>query len=77
MSDEQKVNKALGARIKEIREGKKLSQMTVAYEAEMSLSHFSKIENGHHGPGIWALVRIAKALKVKPSELISSLDGFK
>lgn len=76
MSDEQDILKALGARIKQIREGKGLSQMAVAYESEMSLSHFSKIENGHHGPGVWVLVKIARAMKVKPSEIITALDRF-
>lgn len=76
MNSEQEILKSIGVRIKTIREQKKLSQMDVAYKAEMSISHFSKIENGHHVTGLLVLIRIALALGVKFSELTADMDDY-
>lgn len=76
MNLEQEIKTALGDRIKELREAKGLSQMEVAYRCEMSMSHLSKIENGHTAPGVLVMVRLAKALGISFTEIGSSLDPF-
>jgi transcriptional regulator with XRE-family HTH domain len=55
--------------MREIRTERRLSQETVALEAEMDPSWISHIEAGRRNPS-WATVeRIAKALGVRVSEL--------
>jgi len=76
MNSEQQALNALGKRIKDIREGKDLSQMDVAYKCEMSMSHLSKIEHGRNVPGLLVLIRIALALGVKFRELAQDMDDF-
>lgn len=76
MSNEQDILKQLGKKIQQLREDKGLSQMDLAYKSETSMAYVSKIENGHHAPGILLLIRMAYVLKVKPSEIIQSIDTF-
>lgn len=76
MNGEQEILNTIGARIKQIRLEKYLSQMDVAFKAEMSMSHLSKIEHGRHVPGLLVLIRIALALEVKFSELTKDLDSY-
>ncbi len=52
MSSEQEILKQLGKKIQQLREEKGLSQMDLAYQSETSMSYVSKIENGHHAPGV-------------------------
>jgi transcriptional regulator with XRE-family HTH domain len=76
MNGEQEILSTVGGRIKKIRLDKELSQMHIAYKAEMSMSHLSKIEHGHHVPGLLVLIRIALALEVKFSDLTQDLDQY-
>ncbi len=76
MNGEQEILNTVGERIKKIRLGKEFSQMDVAYKAEMSMSHLSKIEHGRHVPGLLVLIRIALALEVKFSDLTQDLDSY-
>jgi transcriptional regulator with XRE-family HTH domain len=76
MNSEQQALNALGKRIRDIREGKDLSQMDVAYKCEMSMSHLSKIENGHNVPGLLVIIRIALALEVKFTDLTKDMDDY-
>jgi transcriptional regulator with XRE-family HTH domain len=73
MNGEQEILSTVGGRIKKIRLDKELSQMHIA---EMSMSHLSKIEHGHHVPGLLVLIRIALALEVKFSDLTQDLDQY-
>jgi len=76
MNGEQEILNTIGNRIRKIRDEKSLSQMAVAYSAGMSMSHLSKIEHGHHVPGLLVLIRIALALGVKFSDLTQDMDTF-
>lgn len=76
MSEQQEILQTIGKKIQQLREERKLTQMDLAYEAETSMAHLSKIENGRHAPGIFVIIRIAKVLKVKPSEIFQALDTF-
>jgi transcriptional regulator with XRE-family HTH domain len=76
MNSEQEILNTIGSRIKKIRDEKDLSQMDVAYKAEMSMSHLSKIEHGRHVPGLLVLIRIAVALQVKFSALTKDIDSY-
>lgn len=76
MNSEQEILNTIGEKIKQIRLNKEFSQMDVAYKAEMSMSHLSKIEHGRHVPGLLVLIRIALALEVKFSELTADMDDY-
>ena len=73
MSNEKEILMAFGKRVLQLREKKELSQMDLAYEIGTSTSHLSKIENGHTGPGLLTLMRLARALEVKPGDLLNDL----
>lgn len=60
----------LGQKISDIRHKNGMSQEDLAGKAEMDRSYLSELENGHKNPSFLMLERIAKAMKVKVSDLI-------
>jgi len=66
---------ALGAEIRRARAGIGLSQETLAVDAGLDRSYMGGIERGEHNITIMNIVKIAVALKVKPSTLLGS-SGF-
>ncbi len=62
--------KALGARIRDIRLLRRLSQEDVADRARIYRSHVSDIERGRKQPNVETLFRIARALRVHPADLL-------
>lgn len=69
MSDEKEL---LGARIKELRKGKGLTQQQLAEMIEIDPKHLSKIEVGNSYPSMYNLEKITKALNVKMQDLFKS-----
>ena len=70
--DERKFQKAreqLGSQLKKTRESKKMTQSEVARLAGIHVNYFARIERGEENPSFDVLYAIAKALKVKLSEL--------
>lgn len=65
----------LGARLRERREGLKLSQEDVAHMSAMHVSNYGKIERGRANPNLHTLLRIASVLEVDPGVLIAGLSG--
>ncbi len=64
--------KQLGNKIKEVRKKRGLTQSDVADKADTSANYFAQIERGEVNPSYSMLTVIAKALKVKLSDLIPS-----
>lgn len=62
---------ALGAAIRARRKRVPLSQEALADLAEIDRSHMGKIERGERNVTMLNVIRIAKALDAKPSELLS------
>ena len=62
--------KKLGQKIKKLREAKKLSLSALAYRNSIEISTLSRIEKGLVDPKYSSLLGIAKALDVKPYELL-------
>lgn len=60
----------IGARVKEWRAKRKLTQQELAVRAELSLPHVSKIESGKAAMQIQTLKKIAEALQVSIDELL-------
>jgi transcriptional regulator with XRE-family HTH domain len=59
----------IGRKIAKLRAIKKLSQEDLAGEAEVNRGYISRIENGHVSFSVPVLLKIARALEVKPEEL--------
>ena len=62
--------KAIGLKVRELREARKLSQEAFADLAGIDRTYISGIERGQRNFGITLLFTIAKTLKVKPQDLL-------
>lgn len=62
--------KKIGRKIAAARQEKRLTQEDLAGLTEMDRSYLSEIENGRKNMSVEVLLRIAKALKLRPSELL-------
>jgi transcriptional regulator with XRE-family HTH domain len=62
----------LGGAIRTARLSKGLSQETLAVDAGLDRSYMGGIERGEHNLTAMNLVKIATALDIKPSKLLSS-----
>jgi len=60
----------LGKRIKNIREGKKMTITDLAYNCELDSQNLRKYENGKQEMKISTLKRIAEGLNISPSKLL-------
>lgn len=72
--------KSIGENIREIREGKKISQYAVAYSMDMSQAAYSKIERGETEVKASHLYKLAAIFGVSvydllPPSLASSFEG--
>ena len=62
--------KSLGLQIAKARRERGFSQEDLAGAAEIDRSFLSEIENGRKNPSVLSLIRIAKALNVRPGHLL-------
>jgi transcriptional regulator with XRE-family HTH domain len=56
--------------IKQLREKSGITQEALAKKAGLSLGYIGRLEIGRHDPSLSTLIKLAKALKVKPGELL-------
>lgn len=82
-SKQSKLNKkdfqiALGKRIRQLREEKKISQTELGNLCEIERSNMNRIESGNTNPSSYLLYQIAQKLGVEPNELLNfrTLDEF-
>jgi transcriptional regulator with XRE-family HTH domain len=61
---------ALGARLRELRECKNLTQADIARKARVPRTYVSRIEHCHLLPGLGVVERLAEALEVEVTELL-------
>lgn len=62
-----------GNKIRKLRTKLKVSQEELAYLADIHRTYMSSTERGERNVALLNIVKIAKALKVTPSELLSDL----
>lgn len=67
-------NKAVGATIRKVRQEKNLSQDVLSSFAGIARTHLTMIENGDKQPNFETIWKIAVALNMKPSELVSQIE---
>ena len=61
----------MGMKLRKVRKAKKLSQAVLAKRADLSREYVNKIEAGRYDPPLSTINALAKALGVKPAELLS------
>lgn len=66
----------LGKRITFLRKQKKMSQLTLAYEAEINKNYISDLERGRRNPTLMILNKIAVALGTDMSTLLQGIIDY-
>ncbi len=64
----------VGKVIQQFREKRELSQEVVSGLADIGRTHLSAIERGVRRPTLETFCKIAEAMRVKPSELLSAVE---
>jgi transcriptional regulator with XRE-family HTH domain len=64
------IKKQLGGKIRAIRLKRAMSQEDLAFEADLHRTYISDVERGSRNISIENIEKIAKALKVKPKNLL-------
>lgn len=67
------VAERLGIKIQKLRIEKGLSQEDLAFEADLHRTYISHIERGSRNITVLGLCKVAKGLKIDPSELIKGI----
>jgi len=65
--------KKVGARIRELRAERDLSQEALAFEADLAVNSIATIERGEANPSVAVLLAIARVLKVKVRDLVGDI----
>lgn len=60
----------IGLNVRDLRQGRTLTQEEVAHRAEVNQTYLSDIERGKRNPSVLVLARIASALLVDIEELL-------
>ena len=66
--------KIFGNELRKIRKEKGLSQEQLGFESNYHRTYISQLERGQKATSLKAVFRIAKALEIKPSELVSNVE---
>ncbi|MFB6455316.1 helix-turn-helix domain-containing protein [Chitinophaga sp. Hz27] len=73
MEKNEHIIKSFGANLKRIRKEKEMTQVDVAFEAELEPSYMTRLENGKVDPSLSTICALASALDVDPCELITTV----
>lgn len=71
----EKVYRDIGARIRTLRQGLKLTQAEIAERVGIDPSFYGQIERGANTPSLRTLYAVAAVLRVEPSDLLPSSRG--
>ncbi|MDB0603072.1 helix-turn-helix transcriptional regulator [Tenacibaculum maritimum] len=73
MTDKEELQRAIGKRIKALRESKNIAQQDLAAACNFEKSNMARLEAGNTNATIYTLKIIAKNLKVELSDLVKDL----
>jgi len=62
-------NERFGAKVRKLREDRKMSQLGLAQKARLDLTTVNEIENGNRDPMLRTIWKIANALDVRMTQL--------
>ena len=65
--------KKVGARIRELRIERGLSQEALAFESDVAVTSIATIERGEANPSIAVLLAISRVLKVRVRDLVDEI----
>jgi transcriptional regulator with XRE-family HTH domain len=65
--------KKIGARVRELRNERELSQEALAFETGVAINSIATLERGESNPSVALLLVIARVLKVKLRDLVDDL----
>jgi transcriptional regulator with XRE-family HTH domain len=65
------VLKIFGRHLHKLRTERNLSQLELAYRGDFDRNYIGMIERGERNPSLLNLIRLAKALEISLSELVS------
>lgn len=68
-------DQSLAALLKSLREERAITQEQLAFDAGITVSALSRIERGLNSPGFSTVMRIARALDVRLTELAAAIEG--
>ncbi len=68
------IAKQFGANLKKIRKEKNLTQVDVAFEADLEPSYMTRLENGRSEPSLSTVLILAKALDVEVNALLEGIE---
>jgi transcriptional regulator with XRE-family HTH domain len=69
------VAEVFGARLREVRQQRGLTQVQVAERTGIAQNHISEIERGTRVPSVVTMLRLAAALQCAPTDLVAVFDG--
>ena len=64
------IQKKIGEKVKRLRQDKEWTQQTLAEKIKMDITTINEIENGRRNPSLKTINKLARALKIAPSELL-------
>ena len=65
---------AIGARIKQCRQRKSMSQERLAELADVGASYISSIEHGHKKPSLETLLNVSRAMNITVNDLLTDVQ---
>lgn len=68
------IAKTFGARVREVRKEKGMTQEQLAEAAGLHPTFISNVERGYRVPSLPTVLRLATGLRVNPSQLVDSLN---
>ncbi len=71
MTEKEKLQLAIGKRIKEIRESKNIAQQDLAAACNFEKSNMARLEAGKTNPTLYTLQKIADSLETPLSKLVT------
>jgi transcriptional regulator with XRE-family HTH domain len=66
---------AFGDRLRELRYKAKLTQEKLAFEAGLERSYVGQCERGERNLSLQNVVKLARAMNVRPAELLANIDA--
>ncbi len=69
------LERLFGQVLQHLRHKRGLSQEELGFEADYHRTYISQLERGQKNPSLKAIFRLAKALGVKPSEMVRRVEG--
>ena len=68
------LEQVFGEELRKLREEKGLSQEQLGFESDYHRTYISQLERGQKSTSLKAVFRIASALGVKPSEMVTRVE---